>query len=261
MLFDRQPGSTPLLVNVPHAGLEVPRDIASRLTPAGAELPDTDWHVHRLVEAAAAGSGATVMSARHSRYVIDLNRGRDDKPLYAGATTGLVPTELFDGRPVYADDPPDAAEIAARIDDYWQPYHDKLAGELEALRQRHGHAILFDVHSIRSRVPRLFEGRLPDLNLGTYEQRSCAPALQASVAERLAAADGFSSVVNGRFKGGFITRHYGRPADGVHALQIEIAQACYMDETAPRAYDPESARPLTAVLGDLIGLLTQWRPA
>lgn len=260
MLFDLQPGATPLLVNVPHAGTAVLPDIASRLTKQAGELPDTDWHVHRLVEAAAADSGATVMSARYSRYVIDLNRGRDDKPLYAGATTGLVPTELFDGQPVYTHDPPDEAEIAARIDDYWQPYHDRLTRELEALRQRHGHAVLFDVHSIRSRVPRLFDGRLPDLNLGTYEQRSCAPQLQSAIAERLAAVEGFSSVVNGRFKGGFITRHYGRPEAGVHALQLEIAQACYMDEDHPEHWDTGRAQPLTALLEDLTGFLAAWRP-
>ena len=260
MLYDFQPGDTPLLVNVPHAGTELPPDVASRLTAKAGQLPDTDWHVDRLVEGAA-GQGASLMRARYSRYVIDLNRGSDDKPLYAGATTGLVPTENFDGSPVYQAANPDAEEVAARIERYWRPYHDKLAGELQALRERHGFAVLFDVHSIRSAVPRLFDGRLPDLNLGTYEGRSCAPELQASVAEVLADADGFSTVVNGRFKGGFITRHYGRPDEGLHALQLEIAQTCYMNESRPNDFDPQAARPLIDLLDALVGKLSRWRPA
>lgn len=260
MLYDFQSGTTPLLVNVPHAGTELPPEIGSRLTESARELPDTDWHVNRLVEGAV-GQGASLMRARYSRYVIDLNRGSDDKPLYAGATTGLVPTENFDGSPVYRDDEPSDGEIAGRIERYWRPYHDELAQALEALRSRHGFAVLFDVHSIRSVVPRLFEGRLPDLNLGTFEERSCATELQESVAEMLAGAEGFSTVVNGRFKGGFITRHYGRPAEGVHALQLEIAQSAYMDESRPREFDPQAARPLVNLLDELIGRLSQWRPS
>lgn len=260
MLYDYQAGETPLLVNVPHAGTEIAPGIAARLTAQAAALPDTDWHVHRLVQSAPR-LGASLMCARQSRYVIDLNRGSDDKPLYAGATTGLVPTENFDGSPVYRDDEPSDDEIAERIKRYWRPYHDKLAQALEALRSRHGFAVLFDVHSIRSVVPRLFEGRLPDLNLGTFEERSCATELQEAVAEMLAGAEGFSTVVNGRFKGGFITRHYGRPAEGVHALQIEIAQSAYMDESQPREFEPEAARPLVNLVDELIGRLSQWRPS
>ncbi|MEE4303716.1 MAG: N-formylglutamate deformylase [Wenzhouxiangella sp.] len=260
MVYEFQAGDSPLLVNVPHAGTELPAEIASRLTSRARQLPDTDWHVHRLVEGAI-GLGASVMLARYSRYVIDLNRGSDDKPLYSGATTGLVPTENFDGSPVYGAEAPDAEEITDRIERFWRPYHDKLARELQALRQRHGFAVLFDVHSIRSAVPRLFEGRLPDLNLGTYEGRSCAPELQASVADMLADAEGFSTVVNGRFKGGFITRHYGRPAEGIHALQLEIAQTCYMDESRPNDFDPQAARPLIDLLDELVGRLSRWRPA
>ncbi|RFF28530.1 MULTISPECIES: N-formylglutamate deformylase [unclassified Wenzhouxiangella] len=260
MLYDFHAGTGALLVNVPHAGVEVPQSIESRMSDRARALPDTDWHVHRLVEDAA-GPDVSVLSARYSRYVIDLNRGRDDQPLYAGATTGLVPTETFDGDPVYRDRNPDDAEVSERIERYWQPYHDKLRETLEGLKQRHGYAVLFDVHSIRSTVPRLFDGRLPDLNLGTYEGRSCNAQLQAQVAEVLAGADGFSTVVNGRFKGGFITRHYGQPAEGIHALQLEIAQACYMDESRPREFDPDRARPLVTVLARLIDLLSQWRPA
>lgn len=259
MHYDHHAGDSPLLVNVPHAGTEVPDDIAARLTGRARALPDTDWHVNRLVEWVP-GLGASLLCARKSRYVIDLNRGRDDKPLYAGATTGLVPTELFDGDRVYCDRDPDSEEVHARIERYWQPYHDKLHEALEAIRRRHGYALLFDVHSIRSTVPRLFDGRLPDLNLGTNDGRSCAPALQEAVAELLAGAGEFSTVVNGRFKGGYITRHYGRPEAGVHALQLEIAQAAYMDESRPAQWDAERARPLKAVLERLVGMLSQWRP-
>lgn len=259
MLYDHLAGSTPLLVNVPHAGTEVPAAMDRRMTDLARALPDTDWHVHRLVEAAPR-AGASLLSARYSRYVIDLNRGRDDKPLYSGATTGLVPTETFDGDPVYRNGAPDAAEVRDRIEGYWQPYHDKLQATLDDLRRRHGYAVLFDVHSIRSAVPRLFEGRLPDLNIGTYEGRSCAPALEEQVAELLAEAEGFSTVVNGRFKGGYITRHYGRPEAGIHALQLEIAQACYMDESRPRAWRPEQAHPLVSLLEGLIHKLACWRP-
>lgn len=260
MLYDFKAGDSPLLVDVPHAGTLLCDDVAARLTPAARELPDTDWHVDRLV-APAAAQGASVLVAKHSRYLIDLNRGRDDRPLYAGATTGLVPTENFDGSPVYAESEPDRGEVAERIERYWQPYHDHLAATLEAIRQRHGHAVLFDVHSIRSRVPRLFDDRLPDLNLGTFDGRSCAGDLQAGLERMLAEAPGFSSVVNGRFKGGHITRHYGQPEAGIHAVQLEIAQACYMDEHHPDQWDEDRARPLMHWLEAVTHYLGTWRPA
>lgn len=259
MLYEYFAGSTPLLINVPHAGVRVPEAIEARMAPVARSLPDTDWHVHRLVERAPE-AGVALLRALHSRYVIDLNRGRDDKPLYAGPTSGLVPTETFAGEAVYAGQPPDTSEIEQRIERYWQPYHDKLAETLDGIRARHGHAVLLDVHSIRSRVPRLFDGRLPDLNLGTNNGASCDPDLRQKVADVLADASGFSHVVDGRFKGGYITRHYGQPEQGVHALQLEIAQACYMDETDPDRWDAERAAPLVAVLDDIIRLLVDWRP-
>lgn len=259
MLFDLHEGDSPLLVNVPHAGTRLSPNLVERLQPATSNLPDTDWHVDRLT-AGVPDRGASLLCARCSRYVIDLNRGRDDKPLYSGATTGLVPTVNFDGSPVYAGSEPDAAEIDERILRYWQPYHDELDRMLLDIRAEHGHAILLDVHSIRSRVPRLFEGRLPDLNLGTYDGRSCAPDLASRVAATLADAAGFSHVVNGRFKGGFITRHYGRPEAHLHALQLEIAQSCYMDESQPERWDEGRARPLVELLESIIDELIAWRP-
>lgn len=260
MLYEFDAGSTPLLVDVPHAGTELPGDIAECMSVAALPLPDTDWHVDRLADVAEK-LGASVLRARISRYVIDLNRGSDDKPLYVGPTTGLVPTETFDGDPVYAGKAPDPAEQARRIETFWKPYHRQLLDALDSIRRRHGHAVLLDLHSIRTRVPRLFEGRLADLNLGTNDGRSCDALLEESAAEVLENAESFSHVVNGRFKGGFITRHYGRPDEGIHALQLEIAQSCYMDESDPRQWNEKRAAPLMAVLERLVTGLIQWRPS
>lgn len=250
----------PLLVSVPHAGTALlpGMDLSA---PGWQSLPDTDWHVDRLVDFAPE-LGASLLVAEYSRYVIDLNRGADDQPLYDQVGTGLVPTETFSGQALYPpNQAPDQDEKARRVLACWQPYHRALAERLSAIRDTHGHAILFDVHSIASRVPRLFDGRLPDLNLGTFAGRSCADSLQKAFAERLARAEDFSSIVNGRFKGGYITRHYGQPESGVHALQLEIAQCCYMDEAHPRQWNEDRAVALRALLRDLIAMLSAWRPA
>ncbi len=259
MLAEFTAGSTPLLIDVPHAGIFVPDDIRELFGEAGRSLVDTDWHVHHLVDFAPE-MGVSVLRSSVSRYVIDLNRGADDQPLYSGPTTGLVPTQTFDGVPLYQDDPPDDGEIGDRIDNWWRPYHEQLAGALAAIRECHGFAILLDAHSIRSRVPRLFDGKLPDLNLGTYAGRSCAPDLSDGIQALLEKQSAFSHVANGRFKGGYITRHYGRPENGVHALQLEIAQSCYMDEDNPEHYDETQAAPLKAWLRELVEYLLQWRP-
>ena len=253
-------GDTPLLISVPHAGTRLMEGQPERL--AVDTLVDTDWHVHQLYAASAEAAGASMLRALYSRWVVDLNRPPDDAPLYTGASTGLVPTETFDGRPLYAEHrAPDDTEIRARIDGYWRPWHDRLEAVLGDLVQRHGHAVLLDAHSIRSRVPRLFEGRLPDLNLGTNDGRSCDPDLAGTVREILDADARFTSVQDGRFKGGYITRHYGRPDQGVHALQLEIAQACYMAEDHPDVFDPGPARPLMERLDVLVRTLAAWRPS
>lgn len=259
MLYHFTPGSSPLLIDVPHAGTGWLDDLEARPAGPAGNLPDTDWHVDRLVDAAGIGRASTLV-ARLSRYVVDLNRGRDDEPLYATATTGLIPQQTFSGEPVYAGPGPDAAEAAQRIERCWQPYHDQLEQELEALRQQHGYAVLLDMHSIHSRIPRLFDGRLPDLNLGTNDGHSCAPELQASVEDLLGSDERFSQVTNDRFKGGFITRHYGQPERGIHALQLEIAQACYLDEDRPDQWSPDRARPLIELLRRLFQHLEEWRP-
>ena len=254
-------GDSPLLIDIPHAGTLVPDALAARLSPAARAFPDTDWHVDKLY-AFAQGGGATVMVATQSRYLVDLNRDPSGASLYAGAdNTELCPTRTFENEPIYEGDPPDAAEIAARRSAHFEPYHAQLAAEIERVRSRHGFAVLLDGHSIRSVVPRFFAGRLPDLNLGTAEGKSCAAALQG-VAERIVgSARGFSHVVNGRFKGGYVTRQYGAPADNVHALQLEMAQVCYMDEVPPYRWDELRAGALVEVLHQLVGALIEWRPA
>ncbi|HEX4854563.1 N-formylglutamate deformylase [Arenimonas sp.] len=245
-------GDAPLLVSLPHDGTEVPADIAARLLPAARAVPDTDWFVSRLY-AFARALGASVLVPRYSRYVVDLNRRPDDVSLYPGQnTTGLCPAVRFDGEPVYLPgQAPGVDEVQARVETYWRPYHDALAAELARLRERHGRVLLWEGHSIRGTVPFLFEGRLPDLNLGTAAGTSCAPGVQARLEAVLAAQSDYSWVANGRFKGGYITRHYGRPAQGVDAVQLELAQPTYMDEDAV-CYDEAKAAALQPLLSALL---------
>lgn len=251
--YEFTPGSTPLLISVPHGGTVIPFDLRERYTPDALTVPDTDWHVPLLYQFAI-GRGVGLLAATHSRYVIDLNRNPNGAVLYAGAdNTELCPTRSFAQQPLYrAGLEPDAAEVARRREQYWQPYHDQLAAELKRLKQQHGYAILLDGHSIRAEVPRFFEGRLPDLNLGTADGSSCAPVVQQAAELVLANAQGFSFVSNGRFKGGTITRRYGQPEQGVHALQLEMTQACYMDEAPPYVWSPARAEALIGVLHALV---------
>lgn len=242
-VFALHRGTTPLLVSLPHDGTHVPDAIAARLTPEARAVPDTDWFVSRLY-AFARDLGASVLVPAHSRYVVDLNRPPDDTSLYPGQnTTGLCPATRFDGGAVYVDGgEPDAAEVAGRVRTYWQPYHDALRGELARLRADHERVVLWEGHSIRSVVPFLFDGRLPDFNLGTAGGTSCAPATQARLEAVLAAQSDYTWIANGRFKGGHITRHYGAPAAGIDAIQLELAQSTYMDEATGRWHDERAAR-------------------
>lgn len=266
--FTLHQGTAPLLVSLPHDGTALPDAIAARATPAGKRVPDTDWHVARLY-AFARELGASVIVPRWSRYVADLNRDPEGHALYPGRSeTALVPMTTFTGEAIYpAGDEPGAQEIALRREMYWQPYHDALAGELARMRTRQPRVVLWDGHSIRSRVPMFFEGQLPDFNLGTASGASCSQALQEALVrvlrERAAGAPGgYSHVVNGRFKGGYITRHYGRPGSGVEAVQLELAQYTYMDEDTFE-YRPERAAPVQDVIRALLEtcLLHLRRPA
>lgn len=225
-------GHVPLLISLPHDGSFLPDDLVQRLQLSARRVPDTDWHVSRLYGPLAQTLGASVIKPVASRYVVDLNRPADGHALYPGRReTGLVPTIGFDGEPLYLEgQEPDADEIRQRIDIWWRPYHQALAAELARLKAEHGRVVLWDGHSIRSHVPMLFEGRLPDFNLGTADGASCGADLQWSLTNVLEAQDRYDFVVNGRFKGGHITRHYGRPADSVQAVQLELAQCQYMDE-------------------------------
>jgi N-formylglutamate deformylase len=240
--FTLQRGRAPLLISLPHDGSFIPDDIAVRMHPAARCSPDTDWHVGRLYEPLAQLLGASVLKPLASRYVIDLNRPADGHALYPGQReTGLVSTIGFDGEPLYLEGcEPDSAEIQRRINEFWQPYHQALAQELARLCSEHGRVVLWEGHSIRSQVPMLFEGRLPDFNLGTATGTSCGDALQTQLQACLEAQSRFSVAVNGRFKGGYITRHYGNPDAGVQAVQLELVQLNYMDE-ASFEYDKETA--------------------
>jgi N-formylglutamate amidohydrolase len=260
-LYEIDRGESPLIVDVPHAGTYLPVALAARLTPAARSLPDTDWHVEKLF-AFARGLGVTLLVATHSRYVVDLNRDPGGRALYPGAdNTELCPTRTFANEPIYsAGDEPDSAEIAQRVAEYYAPYHAVLAGEIGRVQARHGYAVLLDGHSIRREVPRFFAGRLPDLNLGTVDGASCAPEFHHAAALAISRATAFSNVVNGRFKGGYITRRYGAPSAGVHALQLETAQACYMDESPPCRWDLNRAAPLVGVLEALVEVLVSTRP-
>ena len=252
-------GSSPLLLSIPHCGTQMPGDIAARMTSAGQALADTDWHVDTLYEFASA-LGAGVIRSMYSRYVVDLNRPADDSNLYPGAnSTGLCPASSFAEEPLYRGGcEPDAKEIALRVQNYWRPYHNKLQTELARLKRQHGVALLFEAHSIRSRVPRLFEGLLPDLNIGTAAGTSCARSLLAEVEEVVAGQSRYSHVVDGRFRGGYITRAYGRPDAGVHALQLELTQRNYMQEVPPFSYLPQRAEELKPLLQQLLEQITAW---
>lgn len=259
-IADFSVGRIPLIVSLPHVGTQLPADVANTMAPIAAQLLDTDWHVDQLYDFAKQ-AGASWLQARISRYVIDVNRPPDNQSLYPGQTTsGLCPTATFTGQPLYSGATPTEAEIARRREDYWKPYHAMLRELIDATRARFGYAVLLDAHSIRSELPRLFAGRLPDINVGTNDGKSCAPALSEQVMTILRAQDRFTHVLNGRFKGGYITRTYGNPAQHVHAVQIELAQRAYMNESGSQ-YDSSLAQPLKSLLQRLVAELVSFGAA
>jgi N-formylglutamate deformylase len=247
------PGASPLIISVPHAGTAIPTELAPLLTPLALTLPDTDWHVAELYDFAPA-LGATMLIAQYSRYLIDLNRPPDDAALYEAAPrTGLCPIASFAGEPLYltGNVALAATEIARRRDLYWQPYHEALRTLIAQTRERYGYALLLDAHSIRSVVPRLFTGRLPDINVGTNKGSACTTALTEALRAQLAGQTRWSQIFDGRFTGGYITRHYGQPATNVHAVQLELAQCAYMDE-ASASYGAARAAPLRELLRSIV---------
>jgi formiminoglutamase len=261
--FDFHAGTVPLLVSMPHAGTELPECMRGRLSEACAPLGDTDWHLPRLYDFVRE-LGASLLVGRYTRFAVDLNRPPDDTPLYATATTGLHPDILFDGRPAFLEGKAlTKGERATFLDEVWEPYHRKIAQELGRLKSRHGHAVLFDAHSIAGEIPRLFEGLLPDFNLGTADGKSASNALARRLADVLSDHPGanegpiFTLAVNGRFKGGYITRHYGDPREGIDAVQLELAQRTYMRETPPYDYLPAKADQVRPVLRRFVEAMLQ----
>jgi len=248
-------GDSPIILAMPHSGLYVPDNIYTRLNYIGRELSDTDWHIDRLYEGLL--PNVTMIRANFHRYVIDPNRDPSGASLYPGQnTTGLCPLTDFDSVSIYRKgQAPDASEIERRLQAYHKPYHAAIRSEIARVKSLHGVAVLYDCHSIRSHVPYLFEGALPDLNIGTKTGETCAPFIQQIVADICAQAEDYSSVENGRFKGGWTTRHYGQPETGVHAIQMELAQINYMQEFAPWAYLSSEAENLRAVLKRILQTL------
>jgi N-formylglutamate deformylase len=251
-------GDGPLILAFPHVGTDLPASVAIRLNTEGRVLRDTDWHIHNLY--ADLSPGLTTVTATQSRYVIDLNRDPSGASLYPGqTTTGLFPETTFDNVPIW-NQPPTAEDLAHWLDAVHRPYHTALQAQIDRVRARHGVAILFDCHSIRSQIPWLFDGILPDLNIGTNDGKSCAPILEQAVTQ-IAAASGHSWVLNGRFKGGWTTRHYGRPETGVHAIQMELAQISHlMTEEPPFALDSNRAVHLRQTLTPILATLADLAP-
>jgi formiminoglutamase len=245
-------GRIPLLISIPHAGLSLTEEVKQCLSNDAMTLPDTDWHVEQLYQFAQ-DIGAHIIVANYSRFVIDLNRPADDQPLYQTATTGLFPQTLFNGVSIFKQDQePGKDHRDDCLTTIWQPYHQKIQDVLNQFKENFGYAVLFDAHSIASHIPRLFTGQLPDLNLGTNDSQSCLDEAEQELKKVCDQQDQYSWVINGRFKGGYITRAYGVPEQHQHAIQLELAQRNYMQEQPPYAFDTDKAKQLIPVLETIV---------
>ncbi len=251
-------GTSPIILGQPHGGTFVPDDIAAKLNSNGRLLADTDWHIARLYEGLI--PELTVVRATFHRYVIDANRDPSGQSLYPGQnTTGLVPLTDFGNHPIW-NETPGKAEIQRRIDVFHRPYHEALETEIDRVKALHGFAILYDCHSIRGTIPYLFDGVLPDFNIGTDNGATCDSRIE-NAAFKIARTSGFTHVLNGRFRGGWTTRHYGRPQNNIHAIQMEIAQSAYLKtEGPPFAYSETKAAKLRPVLANILKTLTEFKP-
>lgn len=260
-VFNFTPGSAPLLMSIPHVGETIPDDIAKQLSPIAEKIGDTDWYLDRLYKFAEE-LGLSILKSNYSRFVIDLNRAPDSRPLYPGANnTELVPTSTFLEEPLYNDgNEPDSNEIAQRLETYWVPYHQRLQDALSEIRDNFGYAVLFDCHSIKSVLPRFFEGKLPDFNLGTAEGNSCDSELKDRLAGALTQDDHYSLAVDGRFKGGYITRQYGAPKEGIHSFQLELSIATYMDEEPNFLWREDLADQVRPSLRRMLEAAGKWAP-
>jgi N-formylglutamate deformylase len=251
-------GSSPIILGFPHTGTDVPADVWDRLNANGQLLADTDWHIDQLYDGLF--SEVTTVRATFHRYVIDANRDPEGVSLYPGQnTTGLIPETDFDGKPIWRDgEKPTAADIKNRLEQFHRPYHAALADEIKRVQEAHGLAIVYDCHSIRSHIPFLFEGKLPDFNIGTNEGKSCSPEIASAVGRIVFAAPGYDAVINGRFKGGWTTRHYGQPELGVHAIQMELTQSSHLaTEAPPFTLDEGKAEKLRRHLKDILEIIEQ----
>ena len=259
-LYRYYPGTEPVIINVPHSGTQVIPNLRTRFTPQAALLPDTDWHVDRLYNFAR-DMGVHLLIAQNSRYVVDLNRNKQAEELYPGQfNTEIVPLKTLKNQPVYyASETPVEREVQDRISAYWQPYHYKLQRVISSCIEKFGQAVLLDAHSINPILPLLFEGTLPALNLGSHNGKSAAPALIQQITN-LCAQSGYSHVADGRFQGGYITRHYGNPAARCHALQMEITWDSYLDiDPLQPLYNPTKAQALEeAFLRPMVKNLIAW---
>lgn len=252
-LFEFASGNSPLLISMPHAGTFIPEDIAIRMTDSAKRLPDTDWYVHQLYDFSSELS-VSMLKANYSRYVVDLNRSPDGVSLYPGqSVTEVCPTTLFNDEAIYLPSgKPNEDEVSQRIEHYWQPYHDQIRRELQRMREKYGYALLLDAHSIKSHVPRFFEGQLPDFNWGSGNGSSCDASLSQNLLNRTLENSGYTSVLNGRFKGGYITRSNGNPAENIHAIQLELSQATYLHDEETFQIDPVKMAALQNKLKELI---------
>jgi len=257
-VYHFEAGTAPLLISIPHLGSQIPHAMRALMTEAGLRSGDTDWHLDRLY-AFGRRLGASFLWSRYSRYVIDLNRPVNDEHLYPGqAKTGLCPTHTFAGEPLYRDqrDSVSEADRSERLRRYWQPYHDQLRREIDRLLALHGKVLLWEAHSIASVIPRLFDGKLPELNIGTVNGTRCAASMVAAMRSQLAAQEQsdncYTWVIDGRFKGGNITRQYGAPEQGVHAIQLEMCQSTYMDEQPPYTWRDELANRVGRTVENLL---------
>jgi N-formylglutamate deformylase len=252
-------GSGPIILGLPHTGTYVPDAIFANLNERGQELSDTDWHIEKLYDQLL--PDVTTVRATFHRYVIDANRDPSGVSLYPGQnTTGLVPLTDFDGHNIWSS-PPDEAEIEYRKKAFHTPFHDALKAEMERVYSQHGVAIIYDCHSIRSRIPFLFEGRLPDFNIGTNNGFSCAAEIEAAVAQICLRSENYTAILNGRFKGGWNTRHYGQPDRNWHAIQMELAQSSYLtNEAAPWVYDEDKSTKLRVHLKEILTTLADLAP-
>lgn len=245
-------GSSPVVLAMPHVGQQIPADIKARLNELGQRIDDTDWWVDQLYDGLL--DDPTVVKATFSRYVVDANRAATDESLYPGQnTTGVCSPHTFDGKPIYVTgQEPGEAEIEDRIARFHTPYHRALSAQLNRVKQKHGVVILYDCHSIRSNIPYLFEGALPVFNIGTNEGKTCHARIEEAAVEACRQASDYNYALNGRFKGGWTTRNYGQPHKGMHAIQMELGQRAYMDESPPWGYRSDLANQVRPYLKTLL---------